>query len=60
MNYCEGEFTRCARFQAGERGERVPATLLPNGKHLRVLGHDRERTCAPAPVTDPDPKPGRG
>ncbi|MDH5633851.1 MAG: ACT domain-containing protein [Gammaproteobacteria bacterium] len=32
--YCEGDFSKCARFQASSRGEAVPANLLPNGKKL--------------------------
>jgi hypothetical protein len=32
--YCEADFKRCARHRAAENGDIVPATLLPNGKHL--------------------------
>jgi hypothetical protein len=32
--YCEAEYTRCARYQATQRGEVVAVTLLPNGERL--------------------------
>jgi hypothetical protein len=32
--YCEADYQRCSRYAASTRGEVVPATLLPNGKHL--------------------------
>ena len=35
--YCEGDHTRCVRYQAAVRGDFVPASLLPNGKHLPML-----------------------
>lgn len=34
ITYCEGEFEKCERFKLSSCGEKVPATLLPNGKHL--------------------------
>jgi hypothetical protein len=34
LNYCEGDFSKCARFQKSERGEPVPVNLLPNGQLL--------------------------
>ena len=34
INYCNGEYQRCQRFQMSGRGERVEDTMLPNGKHL--------------------------
>lgn len=34
INYCEANFERCARYESALRGERVPMTLLPNGKSL--------------------------
>jgi hypothetical protein len=34
--YCEADYQRCERFQLGASGRPVPATLLPNGKHLQV------------------------
>jgi hypothetical protein len=34
-NYCNAEFTRCARYQGSTRGEVVPINLLPNGRLLR-------------------------
>lgn len=35
-NYCEGAHDTCQRFQRTQRGERVPAELLPNGKQIRI------------------------
>jgi len=32
--YCEADFSRCARFQKSSAGEKVPPTLLPNGRDL--------------------------
>ena len=34
LNYCESNYSRCARFQLSCDARPVPATLLPNGKHL--------------------------
>lgn len=34
VSYCRGQFTNCARYKLSSRGERVPATLLPNGTSL--------------------------
>ena len=49
ITYCESsEHKRCARFAGMCKGEPVPATLLPNGKHLPVLNSNR---------TTPDPTP---
>jgi hypothetical protein len=38
INYCEGTYERCARYQAACRGEAVPINLLPNGKRLIAAG----------------------
>lgn len=43
--YCEGEFTKCERFQRSSRGEPVAITLLPNGTslgdtRLKAKAHD--------------------
>jgi hypothetical protein len=32
--YCEGDAARCARVRQASYGERVPASLLPNGQSL--------------------------
>ena len=37
-NYCEADFSRCARFSTSARGEAVPINLLPNGSLLRKPG----------------------
>ena len=34
QHYCDGEFAKCARYQAGLKGKTVPITLLPNGKMI--------------------------
>ena len=36
-NYCEADFELCARYQRGNAGEEVPDTLLPDGKHIRIV-----------------------
>ena len=33
-HFCDGEYTNCARYQLGLKGEVVPLTLLPNGKAI--------------------------
>ncbi len=33
-HFCDGEYTNCARYQKGLKGEVVPLTLLPNGKMI--------------------------
>jgi hypothetical protein len=33
-HYCEGDHTRCARYQSMCDGRTPPSTLLPNGKLL--------------------------
>ena len=33
-NYCEADFTSCARFQKSCCGDQIPNNLLPNGKLL--------------------------
>jgi hypothetical protein len=37
VNYCEADFTRCARYRLACAAEVVPLTLLPNGKHLTIV-----------------------
>jgi hypothetical protein len=37
INYCHGDFSRCARYQLSCQAQPVPLTLLPNGK--RLPGH---------------------
>lgn len=32
--YCEADFSRCLRFQKASAGDKVPPTLLPNGRDL--------------------------
>jgi hypothetical protein len=39
INYCEGDYSRCARFAGLCKGAAVPTTLLPNGKHLPVINN---------------------
>jgi len=36
IHYCEGEFTRCARYQLSLQGKAVPLNLLPNGKRVET------------------------
>jgi hypothetical protein len=35
--YCEGRWSRCARYHFIAAGEVPPSTLLPNGRSLDVL-----------------------
>lgn len=39
INYCESDYSRCARFSGLCKGKTVPTTLLPNGKHLPVINN---------------------
>ena len=34
INYCEGKYERCARYQLSCDGEKMPRDLLPNGKRI--------------------------
>jgi hypothetical protein len=36
INYCEGEFERCARYRRACDGATMPSNLLPNGKLLTL------------------------
>lgn len=33
-HFCDGDYTKCSRYQMGLKGEVVPLTLLPNGKMI--------------------------
>ena len=46
-SFCQGEFTRCKRFQNSQKGLPIPLTLLPNGKILSVL-HSQDELGAVA------------
>ena len=34
IQYCEGRFSRCARFRSMEKGSPPARTLLPDGTHV--------------------------
>jgi len=34
LRYCMAEYETCARYQLALEAKPIPATLLPNGKHL--------------------------
>ena len=34
QHFCDGEYTKCARYQLGLKGGTIPITLLPNGKMI--------------------------
>ena len=34
VSYCEGAFETCERYKLSAAGQRVPLTLLPNGKDI--------------------------
>lgn len=36
IHYCEGEHTRCARYQLSLEGKTIPLNLLPNGKRVET------------------------
>jgi hypothetical protein len=36
--YCDGNFEGCKRYQSTLDGEKIPITLLPNGKTLDIGG----------------------
>lgn len=36
-HYCEAEFEQCERLRRQKSGNPVPTTLLPNGKHIKVV-----------------------
>ncbi len=35
INYCEGEYQSCQRFQVRSQGDKPPDELLPNGALLK-------------------------
>jgi hypothetical protein len=34
--YCEGDFSRCARYRLAMEGQRVAVNLLPNGRTFEL------------------------
>jgi len=41
-HFCDGEFTKCARYQLGLKGGTIPITLLPNGKMIENKTKSKE------------------
>ena len=41
-HFCDGEYTNCARYQLGLKGETIPLTLLPNGKMIEKKTKTKE------------------
>lgn len=41
-HYCDGEFSKCARYQLSLKGDTVPITLLPNGKMIEQKAKTQE------------------
>jgi hypothetical protein len=37
MNYCQADYSRCARFVLRSQGKQVPVNLLPNGREVAGL-----------------------
>jgi hypothetical protein len=35
INYCSGDYSRCARYELAARGRPVPINLMPSGALLR-------------------------
>jgi hypothetical protein len=42
QHFCEGEYTKCVRYQYALEGKPVPITLLRNGKMLNQKVRDKE------------------
>jgi len=42
QHFCDGEFTKCARYQLGLKGQSVPLTLMPNGKMIEAKTKSKE------------------
>lgn len=34
LQYCNGDYTRCQRYELAQAGRPVPSNLLPNGSEL--------------------------
>ncbi|QNP75875.1 hypothetical protein IAG44_20660 [Streptomyces roseirectus] len=60
--YCDHQanWRECARYQVALTGERVPITLLPNGRHARYLAPTPEQPRTPAQGPTPAQEPERG
>jgi len=44
INYCEADYTRCARYQRSLCGKNVAVTLLPNGQELATLAKANKKS----------------
>jgi len=42
QHYCDGDFTKCARYELGLKGSVVPLTLMPNGKMIERKEKSKE------------------
>ena len=42
QHFCDGEYTKCARYQLGLKGGTIPITLLPNGKMIEKKTKSKE------------------
>jgi len=42
QHFCDGDFTKCARYQLGLKGSVVPLTLMPNGKMIESKAKTKE------------------
>ena len=42
QHFCDGEYTKCARYQLGLKGSAVPLTLMPNGKMIETKTKTKE------------------
>lgn len=42
QHFCDGEYTKCARYQLGLKGSVVPITLMPNGKMIETKAKTKE------------------
>lgn len=41
--FCEGNYSRCARYKQSLEGKPVPPDLLPNGQRLIIPGGNTEK-----------------
>lgn len=39
--FCDGNFEGCKRYQSSLNGEKIPLSLLPNGKILDLDSHKK-------------------
>ncbi len=48
QHYCEGDYSKCARYQLSLKGEAIPLTLMPNGKMIEQKVKSKEELAGTA------------